>query len=110
MIRFLCVSILKKRKFLSETKKKSFFFSFLIVSLFFGSYKRGAGLHGARPITDIFVLVEHEAVRAGLVVLDWALAHEVHGAVVLVSMQAHLESMAMSECGRSLKCQIYVSA
>ena len=52
-----------------------------------------ARLDGRRPVAHVLVLVEDEAVRARPVVLDGALADEVHGAVVLVPVEAHLLSM-----------------
>jgi hypothetical protein len=76
---------------LFKNKIKSFFV------LFFGADEGRAGLDGGRPITNVLVLVEDEAVRAGFVVLNWTLADEVHGAIVLVAMKADLALVVIAK-------------
>ena len=52
------------------------------------SHQVGAGLHGTRPIAYPLVLVKDQACGTRLVMFDFALAHEVLLAVVLVAMEA----------------------
>ena len=49
-----------------------------------------ARLDGAWPIADLLVLVEDQTGRTRLVVLDFALANEVHLAVVGVAVEADM--------------------
>ena len=54
-------------------------------------------LHSTWPVTNILILVEDQTVRTSSVVLDGALTYEVHGAVVLVPVEADLAFIVHTE-------------